>query len=143
MSARRLPTESDAATALLAQALEDGHYLTTPADAQCPSGVWLLVPLDRRLVQILDLAGQQHADLEDDEREHDVADEEPSLGSSSSHLDQDAWSAGGTGVIMDDVELDSADEEPGEGTDGETMSNWAPDWRPWTFLPSDEVSPAT
>ena len=64
MSARRLPIDSEIADALLAQALASGHYLKTPADEQCPAGVWMLVPLDRRLVQILDLAGEQHADLE-------------------------------------------------------------------------------
>lgn len=142
MSARRLPTESEAADALLAQALEVGHYLKTPADQQCPAGVWMLVPLDRRLVQMLELAGQAFADLEDDERESDVADDEPSLGSSSSHLDQEEWSAGETGIIMDDIELDRADDEPGEPGEGETLSSWAPDWRPWVFLPSDEISPA-
>ncbi len=143
MSTRRLPTEGDAAAALLAQALASGHYFKTPADEQCPSGVWMLVPLDRRLVQILDLAGADQSDLEDDEREADVADEEPSLGSSSSHLDQEQWSAGGTGIIMDDVELDCADDEPGEPGEGETLLSWAPDWRPWTFPPSEEIAPST
>jgi len=77
MSARRLPTESEIAAALLAQVLASGHYVKTPVDEQCPSGVWMLVPLDRRLVQILDLAGAEHADLENDEREPDV--EEPTV----------------------------------------------------------------
>ncbi|OYZ90429.1 MAG: hypothetical protein B7Y08_29935 [Rhodospirillales bacterium 24-66-33] len=85
MSARRLPTESEAADALLAKALDAGHYLRTPADERCPAGVWMLVPLDRRLVRILELAGQACADLEDDEREPDV-DGEPSLGSSGAGL---------------------------------------------------------
>lgn len=93
MSARHLPTERDAAGALLAQALEAGHYVRTPADEECPTGVWMLVPLDRRLVQILDLAGAEHADLEDDEREPDV-DGEPSLGSLDRGQDQEDWSAG-------------------------------------------------
>lgn len=79
MSARRLPTESEAAEALLAQALESGHYLRAPADEECPSGVWLLVPLDRQLVQILDLAGAERADLEGEEREADD-DDEPTVG---------------------------------------------------------------
>lgn len=78
MSVRRFPTESDAADALLAQALASGRYLRTPADEQCPSGVWLLVPLDRRLVEILDLAGQALVDLEDDERGSD-GDDEPTV----------------------------------------------------------------
>ena len=78
MSARRLPTEIDAADALLAQALASGHYLKTPADEQCPAGLWMLVPLDRRLVQILDLAGEQHADLEPNGDLEPDRDDEPS-----------------------------------------------------------------
>lgn len=93
MSARRLPTEIDAADALLAQALASGHYLKTPADEQCPAGLWMLVPLDRRLVQILELAGAERADLEGDEREADV-DDEPSLGSLDLCQDQETWSDG-------------------------------------------------
>lgn len=92
MSAR-FPTESEAADALLAQALESGHYLQTPADEQCPSGVWLLVPLNWRLVRILVLAGQACADLEDDERAPDGDGEEPSLGSLD-RWDQESWSDG-------------------------------------------------
>lgn len=80
MSARRLPTESEAAEALLAQALESGHYLTTSADEECPSGVWLLVPLEKHHVQILDMAGAERTDLEGDEREAD-GDDEPTVGS--------------------------------------------------------------
>lgn len=94
MSARRLPAESDVAAALLAQAVARGHYLKTPADQECPSGVWLLVPLEKHHVRILDLAGEDRADLEDDEREPDIADEEPSLGSLDSCRDQEGWSAG-------------------------------------------------
>lgn len=90
---RRLPPNADIADALLAQALASGHYLKTPADEQCPAGVWMLVPLDRRLLRILDLAGEQHADLEDDEREPDV-DDEPSLCSLDRCEDQEGWSAG-------------------------------------------------
>lgn len=60
---------------LLARALKCGHYLRTPADAECPSGVWLLIPLRRRHVTALDKAGAEHADLEDDEREPDADDE--------------------------------------------------------------------
>lgn len=81
MSARRLPAESEIADALLAQAIASGHYLKTPADDQCPSGVWLLAPLENRHVQILDLAGADRADLEDDERAPDGDGEEPLLGS--------------------------------------------------------------
>lgn len=110
--ARRLPAEADIAAAVLAQALAAGHYLKTPADEQCPSGVWLLVPLDRRLVEILDLAGEQHADLEDDEREPDVADEEPSLGSSNLCLSQEDWSEGGAGRVEPDGEEDGLYQEP-------------------------------
>jgi hypothetical protein len=139
----RLPPNADIAFAVLDQALASGHYLRTPIDEQCPSGVWLLVPLDRRLVQILDLAGEQHADIEDDEREPDVADEEPSLGSSDRCLSQEDWSEGGAGLIVTEAELDSADDEPSEAADGPTMSTWAPDWAPWTFLPSEELSSAT
>ena len=93
MTARRLPTEIDAAGALLAQALATGHYLQTPADEQSAAGLWLLMLLDRRLVEILDLAGQALADLEDDEREPDV-DGEPSLGALDSCRDQESWSDG-------------------------------------------------
>jgi len=139
---RRLPAEADIAAALLAQALAAGHYLKTPVDEQCPSGTWLLIPLDRRLVQILDLAGEQRADLEDDEREPDVADEEPSLGSSSCHPNQESWSAGGTGLIVLEAELDIADDEASEPDEGPTMSTWAPDWAPWAFLQGDEITPA-
>ncbi len=73
-----LPTENDAATALLAQAIAGGRYLRTPADKECPSGTWILIPLDRRLVRILELAGQALADLEDAERELDRSDDEHS-----------------------------------------------------------------
>lgn len=141
MSARRLPTQSEVADALLAQALASGHYLRTPADEECPAGLWVLVPLDRRLVQILDMAGEQHADLEYDEREPDV--EEPSLGSSDRCPSQEDWSEGGAGLVVAEVELDSADDEPSETGEGPTMSTWAPDWRPWTFVPSEENTPST
>ncbi len=107
MSARRLPTESEAADALLAKALDAGHYLRTPADERCPAGVWMLVPLDRRLVRILELAGQACADLEDDEREPDV-DGEPSLGSSDRCRSQEDWSDGISGRVVVDEERDEA-----------------------------------
>lgn len=93
MSARRLPTEAEAADALLAQAIASGHYLKTPTDEECPSGVWLLVPLKTQHVRILDLAGAKHADLEGDEREPDGDGEEPSLGSLD-RWDQESWSDG-------------------------------------------------
>lgn len=112
MSARRLPTEIDAADALLAQALAAGHYLRTPADEQCPSGVWMLVPLDRRLVQILDLASAQHADLEPNgDLEPDV-DDEPSLGATIDCPSQEEWSAGMAGRVEVDQERDDAENEP-------------------------------
>ena len=41
--------EADVAAALVAQALPSGHYVKTPADEQCPAGVWMLVALNRRL----------------------------------------------------------------------------------------------
>lgn len=107
---RGLPAEGEIAAALLAQAMATGHYLRTPADEQCPSGVWMLVPLDRRLVRILDMAGQALADLEDDEREPDV--EEPSLGSSDRCLSQEDWSEGGSGRVMAELECDYAETEP-------------------------------
>jgi hypothetical protein len=72
---RRLPAETEIADALLVQALAAGHYLRTPADEECPSGTWLLIPLDRSLLRILDMAGAEHADLEDDERDADGDDE--------------------------------------------------------------------
>lgn len=78
MSARRLLTESEAAASLLTQAITSGHYVKTPADEECPTGLWLLVPLDRHHVRILDMAGAERADLEDDEREPDV-DGEPTV----------------------------------------------------------------
>ncbi len=90
---RRLPTEVEVADALLAQTVARGHYLKTPADEQCPSGVWLLVPLEKHHVRILDLAGEDRADLEYDEREPDL-DDEPSLGSLDRCEDQEGWSAG-------------------------------------------------
>lgn len=93
MSARRLPTESEAADALLARAIASGHYVRSPADEECPAGLWMLVPLDRQLVRILEMADQARADLEDDEREPDT-DDEPSLGSSDRDVDQEGWSAG-------------------------------------------------
>lgn len=111
MSARRLPTEGEAADALLAQAIASGHYLKTPADEQCPSGVWLLVPLEKHHVRILDLAGAEHADLEDDEREPDV-DDEPSLGSTDQCESHEDWSEGVTGRCEVDQERDTADDEP-------------------------------
>lgn len=111
MSARRLPTECEAADALLAQALASGHYLRTPADEQCPAGLWMLVPLDRRLTRILELAGQAWADLEDDEREPDV-DEEPSLGATIDCPSQEQWSAGIAGRVEVDQEQDDAENEP-------------------------------
>ncbi|WP_295135717.1 hypothetical protein [uncultured Reyranella sp.] len=107
MSARRLPTEIDAADALLAQALASGHYVKTPADEQCPAGVWMLVPLDRRLVRILEMADQARADLEDDEREPDL-DDEPSLGSSDRCRSQEDWSEGISGRVVVDEERDEA-----------------------------------
>lgn len=55
--------------------------------------MWLLVPLDWRLVRILVLAGQACADLEDDERAPDGDGEEPSLGSLD-RWDQESWSDG-------------------------------------------------
>ncbi|HQS18801.1 hypothetical protein [Reyranella sp.] len=123
MSARRLPTESEAAEALLAQALESGRYLTTPADEECPSGVWLLVPLDRRLVEILDLAGDARGDLEDDEREQDQ-DDEPELGATNGINHEDAWA--NAHLSGDDDEIDEAS---------------SPDWLPWMFPPSEEIAP--
>lgn len=108
---RRLPAESEIADALLAQAMASGHYLKTPADEQCPAGVWMLVPLDRRLVQILDMAGEQDADLEDDEREPDV-DDEPSLGATIDCPSQEDWSAGIAGRCEVDQEQDDAENEP-------------------------------
>ena len=111
MSARRLPTECEAADALLAQALARGHYVKTPADEECPAGVWMLVPLDRRLARILELAGQAWADLEDDEREPDV-DDEPSLGATIDCPPQEQWSAGIAGRVEVDQEQDDAENEP-------------------------------
>lgn len=109
---RRLPGESEIADALLAHAIAAGHYLRTPADEQCASGTWLLIPLDRRLVEILDMAGAEHADLEDDEREPDVADAEPSLGSTDQCPSQDVWSEGGSGHVLMELERDYAETEP-------------------------------
>lgn len=108
---RRLPLNADIADALLAQALASGHYVKTPADEQCPAGVWMLVPLDRHLVEILDTAGAEHADLEDDEREPDV-DDEPSLGSRDRRLCQEEWAEGVVGRCEVDQEQDTADDEP-------------------------------
>lgn len=107
---RRLPAEGEIAAALLAQAMATGHYLKTPADEQCPSGVWLLVPLEKHHVQIIDLAGADQADLEDDEREPDV-DDEPSLGSTDQCESQEDWSEGVAGRCVADQEQDDADDE--------------------------------
>lgn len=50
---------------LLARAMEYGDYLITPPCDLSPSGLWLLVPLSRPLVEEIECAGE---DLpEDDE----------------------------------------------------------------------------
>lgn len=79
--------------------------------------------------EILDLAREQHADLEYDEREPEV-DEEPSLGSSDRCLSQEDWSEGGAGLIVPEAKLDSADDESSDGSEGET-------------IPSEEIAPST
>ena len=76
--------------------------------------------------EIFDLAGEQHADLDYDEREPEVADEEPSLGSSDRCLSQEDWSEGGAGLIVPEAELDGADDKPSDGSEGETISTWRP-----------------
>lgn len=71
----------------------------------------MLVPLEKHHVQMLDLAGAEHADLEDDEREPDV-DDEPSLGSRDRRLCQEEWAEGVVGRCEVDQEQDTADDEP-------------------------------
>jgi hypothetical protein len=68
---------ADAADMLLAQAMECGDYLVTSASNLCPSGLWLLVPLDRTLAAAIEAAGE---DLPEDDGLHEPDDgyDEPS-----------------------------------------------------------------
>lgn len=63
---------------LLARAMEYGDYLITPPCDLSPSGLWLLVPLSRRLVEEIECTGE---DLpEDDELDEMDGLDEPSDG---------------------------------------------------------------
>lgn len=80
-----------------------------------------------RLITFLDNTGGC-PDLEDDEREGDLIDDEPSLGSTGM-TDQGRWAQGGLVGARDvDLELDRADNEPSLGALGQSQASDQTNW---------------
>jgi hypothetical protein len=139
---------------LLACVVEHGGYIQSASSEECPSGVWVLAPLDWSLVEMLEQFEGERSDLEPGEDLEPDAGDEPSLGSTATMSQLAAWQDPRPWEV--DRELDaiddelSGDDEPDHDSDQDCDNEpngadliWAPDWPPKglpVFATSDEQS---
>lgn len=126
-----------------ADVIDDGRRLDPDGEMRDHCGSWLLVPMSTYLLDVLTTLGAEQADLEPDPDFEPDHDGEPSLGANEAVSQVYSWALP-PDCLSPDLEDDqiyetNGDDEASEPDEGPTKATWAPDWSPWTFLPSEEI----